>query len=338
MVAMRKVIVLIFFVIVMASISTGPAFAGIWSDTKYWNSWDGGAQGSYSPDWGYARMYEFYDEGVCKVSSWANFNYNQTTINAILYDYNQWYGFCPTIDISAPESDTNLTAYWAYCTLPDSVTEWEDDPEPWGNGYYDETEATCCAPWDIKVAEYENYYYQGNFRVVHRNGTRTEWTSQMSYWEEINHQWDTARLGATTLTDCLLEKPDGTRDFINYPFYGSAWGSDMRRNEMLEPGRYLESDDGRFKLVFQTDGNLVLYRNRDGRPLWHSRTAGMRTGFVIMQGDGNVVVYDTDRNARWSSGTQGNVNSWLQVQNDGNVVIYNSNNVPLWDTETYGQY
>ena len=34
----------------------------------------------------------------------------------------------------------------------------------------------------------------------------------------------------------------------------------------------LTSSDGRFTLIMQTDGNLVIYRNADGVPLWASNT------------------------------------------------------------------
>jgi hypothetical protein len=52
----------------------------------------------------------------------------------------------------------------------------------------------------------------------------------------------------------------------------------------------IRSQDGRFVLVLQGDGNLVLY-GPQGQPLWASNTAGHSDVWdAVMQGDGNFVV------------------------------------------------
>src|SRR5262249_15142828 len=57
-------------------------------------------------------------------------------------------------------------------------------------------------------------------------------------------------------------------------------------NERLNPGEDLHSPDRRYRLVYQTDGNLVLY-NSGGGALWSSQTSGTSAGFATMQEDGN---------------------------------------------------
>src|SRR5437879_4577584 len=108
----------------------------------------------------------------------------------------------------------------------------------------------------------------------------------------------------------------------------------MNAGDVLDPDRGIRSNDGRFMVVYQGDGNLVLYRNRDGRPLWASNTAGWPVGVCIMQSDGNLVIYDPVGCAIWSSHTAGNLGSGLVVQNDGNVVIYRPDGRPIWATNT----
>src|SRR5690606_15555416 len=101
-------------------------------------------------------------------------------------------------------------------------------------------------------------------------------------------------------------------------------------NELLRAGEYVASQDGRYVLVYQGDGKLVPYRASSA---WSdSGTYGTTAGMAIMQGDGNVVVYDSAQRARWASGTSGHSNAYLVVQNDGNVVIYTSGGAALWDT------
>lgn len=106
----------------------------------------------------------------------------------------------------------------------------------------------------------------------------------------------------------------------------------MYGEQGLYPGDSLYSCDGRFHLVLQNDGNLVLYKGSTA--LWSSGTAGQSSAVAIMQQDGNFVIYDSAGVPIWSSGTANNPGAYLAVQNDGNMVIYDSANRPLWSTNT----
>jgi hypothetical protein len=100
-------------------------------------------------------------------------------------------------------------------------------------------------------------------------------------------------------------------------------------NKKLMPDEAVLSPDKRFKLIYQSDGNLVLYR-WDMVPLWHTFTNGSNVGHAIMQNDGNFVVYDVGGTPLWHSWTFGNPGSYLKMQSDGNLVVYNPSNVALW--------
>ena len=115
-----------------------------------------------------------------------------------------------------------------------------------------------------------------------------------------------------------------------------AQGNTMRPNDTLIPGQSIFSANGKYKFIYQYDGNLVLYRNSDGHPLWASNTHGQTTRVAIMQTDGNLVVYNPDRHL-WNSVTWGNPGSCLKVQDDGNVVIYAPDARALWATNTVQQ-
>jgi outer membrane lipoprotein-sorting protein len=111
----------------------------------------------------------------------------------------------------------------------------------------------------------------------------------------------------------------------------TATGSQMRPGETLSAGQQIVSASGRFRFVYQGDGNLVLYDV--SHATWASNTAGKPAGVCIMQGDGNLVVYSPGR-AQWASNTAGHGGSSLVVQNDGNTVIYDPGGHPLWATNT----
>ncbi|MPY49685.1 protein kinase domain-containing protein [Streptomyces acidicola] len=61
--------------------------------------------------------------------------------------------------------------------------------------------------------------------------------------------------------------------------------------------------------------------------------AGART--LVMQEDGNLVIYDQDRKPRWAAMTKGEGNS-ARFQPDGNLVVYNRDGQPLWASRTNG--
>jgi hypothetical protein len=107
-------------------------------------------------------------------------------------------------------------------------------------------------------------------------------------------------------------------------------GSDMRPGELMLPGQSLASPDGQFQLVYQADGNLVVYRTGGGAT-WASNTGGTSAGVCVLQRDGNLVVYDAARVPRWASGTNGHQDIGLRLQTDGNLVLHRDGQV-IWQT------
>lgn len=105
-----------------------------------------------------------------------------------------------------------------------------------------------------------------------------------------------------------------------------------------DPDQMLLSDDGRYKLKMQGDGNLVIY-NPYNAAIWQSYSAGNIGGNVRMQSDGNLVVYDANGAAKWASSWYAYTfypGSTLLMQNDGNLVIYLPNGGYSWVSNTYG--
>ncbi|MGW8332677.1 hypothetical protein ACWGNF_25705 [Streptomyces sp. NPDC055808] len=85
------------------------------------------------------------------------------------------------------------------------------------------------------------------------------------------------------------------------------------------------------RLVMQTDGNLVVY-DEFNRARWASNTVGQ--GWTArFQTDGNFVVYTASNRAVWASNTNGHPGSRLVIQDDGNVVIYDGSQA-VWATGT----
>jgi hypothetical protein len=69
----------------------------------------------------------------------------------------------------------------------------------------------------------------------------------------------------------------------------TAQGDDMQPGEALYADQSIWSANGRFRFIYQLDGNLVLYG--PGGPFWDSKTTGRDPGVCIMQTDGNLVIW-----------------------------------------------
>ncbi|MEQ1876925.1 MAG: hypothetical protein ABL958_09790 [Bdellovibrionia bacterium] len=104
----------------------------------------------------------------------------------------------------------------------------------------------------------------------------------------------------------------------------------LSTNGVLGSGQSISSSNGRFTLVYQGDGNLVVYDSTSG-PIWASNTSGS-PGQLVMQGDGNLVIYAAGGNPIWATDTFAG-NAYLVIQDDGNAVLY-SGGTPLWSSMT----
>lgn len=90
-------------------------------------------------------------------------------------------------------------------------------------------------------------------------------------------------------------------------------------NEILQPDGRLISTNGRYVLLMQLDGNLVLYR-AGGDAIWASGTDGHPMATLGMQSDGNAVIYH-DGVAVWASATDGHRGAHLTVCDDGRLAV-----------------
>jgi hypothetical protein len=106
----------------------------------------------------------------------------------------------------------------------------------------------------------------------------------------------------------------------------------LKVNESLKPGQFLITKDQLYKLILQTDGNLVLYR--DTTPLWDSKTCGHAVYDAILKSDGNFVLEESPGKVYWNTATPGNL-PILVLQNDGNARIYDQQKGDaIWETNT----
>lgn len=101
----------------------------------------------------------------------------------------------------------------------------------------------------------------------------------------------------------------------------------LNSGQSLTSGQSLISPNRAFTLIMQGDGNLVIYRS--GQAQWASSTSGAGN-WVVMQGDGNLVIYTAAGKPLWDSKTAGKPGAHLRMQDDGNLVVYQGGTA-VWD-------
>ncbi len=119
----------------------------------------------------------------------------------------------------------------------------------------------------------------------------------------------------------VLMQADG--NLVMYGDNGAIWASDT---------------DGKGKgipsLALQSDGNMVLY-DTVTYAIWASDTDGKGGKYVLMQADGNLVMYG-DSGAIWASDTDGKGGKYVLMQADGNLVMYGDSGA-IWASDTDGK-
>lgn len=177
--------------LILVLISVYPALAGTWGPIKTWNIPNDSTWGSYSPYKGEGQLYSYTGtDGKKRMSPKArNMYFTQSAIDSIR-KYLKDKGYYYTFDISVSDQyNTTLSAYnswWSNFPMPRYDND--DDPEPFGNGYCDETEVTCQDPSALSTSiayRFESYFYD-----YPKSGTYAylKYSSQMSYWFLIEYE------------------------------------------------------------------------------------------------------------------------------------------------------
>jgi hypothetical protein len=129
----------------------------------------------------------------------------------------------------------------------------------------------------------------------------------------------------------LSSVPESARAAPNSLYAGAVMAANTNSN-FITPSLISSSQGANLVFIMQPDCNLVLYFG--GGAIWNSGTEGRGQNCQArMQTDGNFVIYDDQNRPVWATNTQGYPGAFLIVQNDGNVVIY-KNNSPLWNSGT----
>ncbi|MCX2947924.1 hypothetical protein [Lentzea sp. NEAU-D7] len=102
------------------------------------------------------------------------------------------------------------------------------------------------------------------------------------------------------------------------------------RGESLTAYQSRTSPDGKYRLLMQADGNLVLYVAATNQALWATHTHGSGATRVTLQHDGNLVLYAPNNVPKWATHTWGTAADRLLVQNDSGLALHGPGGTRFW--------
>ncbi|OAL44681.1 HET-domain-containing protein [Pyrenochaeta sp. DS3sAY3a] len=174
--------------------------------------------------------------------------------------------------------------------------------------------------WTSKTSGHPDAHHvsmeQSGSLAIYTADRQLIWTTNTSQWAT---QWTRIKV-----------QDDGNA--VIYSDRNAIWAShtcdgklpeSIEHGQSLFPGEMLVSRNNKYRLVMQEDRNLVV--RSPFKVIWTSKTAGqMDIKHVIMQMDGNLVMYNDISRAVWASQTSRSkqTKTRLHMRNDGDLAIF----------------
>lgn len=111
-------------------------------------------------------------------------------------------------------------------------------------------------------------------------------------------------------------------------------GSELLAGDQLRPGQYLQSPDGRYRLVAAGDQGVLNLETSSGCILWGAPAVPDPEAYAVMQPDGNLVVYGPSGGVLWQAGTSGNPGASLLLEDNGYLPVSSARGSTLWHAPT----
>jgi hypothetical protein len=113
----------------------------------------------------------------------------------------------------------------------------------------------------------------------------------------------------------------------------TGFKSSIRVGDEILIGGGLTSPDGTVTLAVE-DWRLVLTTHEGATTLWEQRLRGKLPFRLLLQTDGNLVLYDATNRPLWDAGTVNRAGSEVCIENSGNLIIKDLNGNKIWETGT----
>ena len=137
--------------------------------------------------------------------------------------------------------------------------------------------------------------------------------------------------------NAVIYKPAGGHVWASQtgiPMVAPVQNNQIRPGQGLYPGQSVWSNNGRYALWYQTDGNLVLNGPAGVVKAWN--TTDMLPGILIMQEDGHLVLHSPGgRAVRIIGGTPDHPGAFFVLQDNAEAAIYTADfQTKIWASDT----
>lgn len=179
----------------------------------------------------------------------------------------------------------------------------------------------------ISTGYYATLQYDGNFAVKDGNNAAVWYTgtqNQSGYGGNVVKLLNDGSLAVLSSNRIIWKSNGDPKDTLTV-------------GEKLYIGQQLTSQNGEYKAVVQTDGNLGVYKISDGTAIFSALSAGKPISngyYATLQYDGNFAVKGIDDAVVWYTHTQNQTGysaNIVKLLNDGSLAVLSSNRC-IWKT------
>lgn len=159
------------------------------------------------------------------------------------------------------------------------------------------------------------------------------WITKPEIFNKYNFDWYKIQ----DLDNSVIEKYEDGYDFSENIKIETK--NMLINNAKLQQTDYLISENGIYYAKLGENGNLLIYKSDNfitENIIWNSQlqNSGVQPYEMLMQEDGNLVIYDFYKKAIWASNTNGSgIKPFkLIIQNNGYLEIHDITNKIIWET------
>jgi D-mannose binding lectin len=253
--------------------------------------------------------FEYCGNGTCSVGEIDNCSADCTDTNSTTGTFDQVTSY----------GSWGVSSTTSLLTNDDATLKWQSDGNLvlyatngkviWSSRTYGNSATSLVFQNDGNLAIYSNSTYLWGSQTTTTDGVTT--ATKLVLAGEVLHLLDADDQSVWN------SETDWNRHSDGYDAEDSSGGRFCIDNSVAKT--LLKNGDRlgwyKYKLDWQTDGNLVLYSGTGATP-WQTYTGGSGE-YLCNQEDGNLVIYDDEYNALWSSGTSSRgVGGQLQLMRD----------------------
>ena len=123
---------------------------------------------------------------------------------------------------------------------------------------------------------------------------------------------------------------------VVFSFLGNCKKDRCTINDILKIGKYLQSQNRNSRLILTATGNLEIWCDR--KKLWATNTNDDSVDHLIFKEDGKIYLLAKDNHSRLEIDTSltNSKPHLMLMQNDGNLVVYDECGNRHWESKTGG--